>query len=104
MKIALSEVIKGVAEKSAISQEQAKEIVGNFLTEVKDNLVVGNDVPLSGIGVLRVADVKAKPEREGVVKPSTGEKGILPAVPAHKKVTFKCSAPLKAEIKEKTLA
>ena len=64
--------------------------------------MVGNDVPLNGIGVLRIAEVGARPEREGIVNPAKGEKGILPATPAYDTVRFKMSAPFKNEMKDKT--
>lgn len=103
MKIALREVAKEVAEKVEINKNDVKTVIDTFLSEVFDNLVVGNDVALGIIGTLKLADVKAKPERVGIIKPSTGEKGTLPATPACKKVKFTASKGLKETVKEKTI-
>lgn len=102
MKVTTKEVLSVVAEKVGKSQKEIKEVINAYLEEVRDNLVVGNDITLNGVGTLKISEVKAKPEREGIVNPSTGERGMLPAVPTYDTVRFKLTSPLKAEIKEKT--
>lgn len=70
-----TDLVKAVAEKSALTQVQAKVAVEAVVAAVKDALVKGESVQLVGFGTFAVVE---KPAREGV-NPATGKKITIEA-------------------------
>lgn len=90
-KKALSEVL---AEKFDLKKKDAVEIVDTTIEVIKDELVAGNKVDLSGFGRFEVKD---RPARDGF-NPQTKEKI---RIPASKALTFKVSKTTKDAINKK---
>lgn len=74
-----------------LSKTQAADSVETFITLVKDSLIKGDDLLLSGFGKFNVKDKKPRRGRN----PQTGDELILDA---RRVVTFKPSGILRSKI------
>lgn len=90
-KIAKTQLIDAVAEKTNLTKKQAGEAVAVMLEEVVEALKGGKTVGLPGLGTFSVAETA---ERQGV-RPGTSEKITIPA---GKKVRFKVASTLKGSL------
>jgi integration host factor subunit alpha len=85
------EIITTVYEKLGFSKRESSEIVEYFFSTIKDTLVKGENVKISGLGNFIVKDKKARKGRN----PQTGEEiQIAP----RKVLNFRLSQVLKDEI------
>ncbi|GGQ96722.1 MULTISPECIES: HU family DNA-binding protein [Deinococcus] len=87
-KIAKTQIIDMVADKTTLNKKQAGEAVASMLDVVVEALKGGKSVGLPGLGTFSVAKTAA---RQGV-RPGTSEKITIPA---GKKVRFKVASTLK---------
>ena len=87
-KIAKTQIIDMVADKTSLNKKQAGEAVASMLDVVVEALKGGKSVGLPGLGTFSVANTAA---RQGV-RPGTSEKITIPA---GKKVRFKVASTLK---------
>ena len=90
-KIAKTQIIDMVSDKTSLSKKQAGEAVASMLDIVADALKSGNSVGLPGLGTFSVATTA---ERQGV-RPGTSERITIPA---GKKVRFKVASTLKSSL------
>ncbi|GAA0506035.1 HU family DNA-binding protein [Deinococcus depolymerans] len=90
-KIAKTQIIDMVAERTTLNKKQAGEAVGTMVDCVIDALRSGHSVGLPGLGTLSIAQTAA---RTGV-KPGTSERITIPA---GKKVRFKVATTLKGSL------
>ncbi len=74
-----------------INKREARDLVDLFFEEVREELIAGNDVKLTGFGVFNVNTKSARPGRN----PRTGEPAVISA---RKVVTFHASHKLKAQV------
>lgn len=89
MTLTKAELAEMLFEQVGLNKREAKDMVESFFDEVKDALVTGDGVKLSGFGNFQLRD---KPERPGR-NPKTGEE--IP-ITARRVVTFHSSQKLKA--------
>ena len=68
------ELISKVAERSGISQQDAEAVINAFTEEIKQQLINGEKVTISGFGTFVLSQRKAKT----FVNPKTGLKHDLP--------------------------
>ncbi|MFI4954606.1 MAG: integration host factor subunit alpha [Gammaproteobacteria bacterium] len=78
-----------------LNKKEAKEIVDDFFDEVRDNLVRGEEVKLSGFGNFGIRQKSERPGRN----PKTGEE--IP-ISARRVVTFHAGQKLKEEVEKFT--
>ncbi|WP_420594971.1 HU family DNA-binding protein [Deinococcus sp.] len=90
-KIAKTQIIDTVADRTTLNKKQAGEAVAVMLDVVVDALKGGKSVGLPGLGTFSVAKTAA---RQGV-RPGTSEKITIPA---GKKVRFKVASTLKGNL------
>lgn len=90
-KIAKTQIIDSVADKTSLNKKQAGEAVAVMLDVVVEALKEGKSVGLPGLGTFSVAHTA---ERQGV-RPGTSEKITIPA---GKKVRFKVASTLKGSL------
>ncbi|EYB69508.1 histone-like protein DNA-binding protein [Deinococcus phoenicis] len=90
-KIAKTQIIEQVAERTGLSRKQAGEAVATLLNAVTQALREGKSVGLPGLGTLSVTPTAA---RTGV-RPGTSERI---QIPAGKKIRFKLATPLKGSL------
>jgi len=74
------ELIAAVAEKAGFTKKDSKEFLNAFIDVVKDEVVAGGEVALSGFGTFTIVE---KAARNGV-NPKTGEALVIPAKKAPK--------------------
>ena len=86
-----NELVKGIAEETAMSQKDAKSALEATLEIIKNHLADGDKVQLIGFGTFEVSE---RPEREGR-NPQTGETMKIAASKAPK---FKAGKALKDAI------
>ncbi|HHF4396271.1 TPA: integration host factor subunit alpha [Haemophilus influenzae] len=88
------DIIEYLSDKYHLSKQDTKNVVENFLEEIRLSLESGQDVKLSGFGNFELRDKSSRPGRN----PKTGD-----AVPvsARRVVTFKPGQKLRARV-EKT--
>ena len=91
MTLTKADIIEVIQSKNDLTVKQVADLVEKIIESMKDTLVSGEDVLISGFGKFCV---KNKAERKGR-NPATGEDQMLPA---RKVVTFKCSGKLRAKI------
>jgi integration host factor subunit alpha len=91
MTLTKADLIEVVRSNNDLTWQQSIDIVESIISNLKDTLVSGEDVLVSGFGKFRV---KEKDERKGR-NPSTGEDLMQPA---RKVVTFKCSGKLRDQV------
>ena len=85
------DLINGVYEKLGFSKRESSEIVEQFFEIVKNSLVQGENVKISGLGNFMVKHKKARKGRN----PQTGEEI---EIASRKVMNFKLSQVLKNEI------
>ncbi|MDL2345603.1 HU family DNA-binding protein [Deinococcus sp. MIMF12] len=90
-KVAKTQLVEQVAEKTGLTKKQSEEAVSAMLDVVVDAIRGGQSVGLPGLGTL---SVKATAARTGV-RPGTSEKI---QIPAGKKVAFKVASTLKGNL------
>lgn len=90
-KIAKTQIIDMVADRTSLNKKQAGESVAVMLDVVVEALKEGKSVGLPGLGTFSVAKTAA---RQGV-RPGTSEKITIPA---GKKVRFKVASTLKGNL------
>lgn len=90
-KIAKTQIVDLVADKTSLSKKQAGEAVSCVLESVVSALKAGKSVGLPGLGTLSVTKTAA---RQGV-RPGTNQKITIPA---GKKVRFKVATTLKGNL------
>lgn len=78
-------------EELGLNKREAKELVEQFFEEIRQALVDGNPVKLSGFGNFELRDKRQRPGRN----PKTGEE--IP-ITARRVVTFHASQKLKASV------
>ncbi|HHF4683774.1 MULTISPECIES: integration host factor subunit alpha [Haemophilus] len=88
------DIIEYLSDKYHLSKQDTKNVVENFLEEIRLSLESGQDVKLSGFGNFELRDKSSRPGRN----PKTGD--IVP-VSARRVVTFKPGQKLRARV-EKT--
>jgi integration host factor subunit alpha len=86
-----AELAETLYEKVGLNKREAKDMVESFFEEIRDALVSGRSVKLSGFGNFQLRD---KPQRPGR-NPKTGE--AIP-ISARRVVTFHASHKLKSQI------
>ena len=92
MTLTKSQIIEEVRTNNRLTKKQSTDTVEALLEIMKETLVSGDDVLISGFGKFRV---KEKRERRGR-NPATGEDMMLDA---RKVVRFRCSGKLRENIK-----
>lgn len=90
-KIAKTQLVEMVADKSSLNKKQAGEAVATVLDSIVSALQSGKSVGLPGLGTLSVTNTAA---RQGV-RPGTSERITIPA---GKKVRFKVATTLKGSL------
>lgn len=93
MTLTKADLIERIRFNNDLTKKQATYIVETTIDLIKDTLVTGEDVMISGFGKFRV---KEKAERKGR-NPATGEDKMISA---RRVVTFKCSGNLRNKINE----
>ena len=88
------DIIEYLSDKYQLSKHDTKNVVENFLEEIRSSLETGHDVKLSGFGNFELRDKSSRPGRN----PKTGD--VVP-VSARRVVTFKPGQKLRARV-EKT--
>ncbi|HHE8713143.1 TPA: integration host factor subunit alpha [Haemophilus influenzae] len=88
------DIIEYLSDKYHLSKQDTKNVVENFLEEIRLSLESGHDVKLSGFGNFELRDKSSRPGRN----PKTGD--VVP-VSARRVVTFKPGQKLRARV-EKT--
>ena len=91
MTLKKTNIVDALIEQNGYSRKQATELVETFIDIMKQNLVSGEDIMISGFGKF---SVKEKRERRGR-NPATGGDMILAP---RRVVTFKCSGKLRRKI------
>jgi DNA-binding protein HU-beta len=89
--ITLRSVFENIAENHQMPRKQAIGILAEMVEAITDNLLKGNKIRMSGLGILEVKDREARAGRN----PATGEPI---QIPASKKVTFRVAKELKASV------
>lgn len=90
-KIGKKEIIENLSQKAELSKAQAGRVLEALTEQIKSALKSGKKVNLMGLGVLRVAERKARMGRN----PKTGE---TIQIPAKKSVKFRASKELKQAV------
>ena len=88
------DIIEYLSDKYQLSKHDTKNVVENFLEEIRSSLESGHDVKLSGFGNFELRNKASRPGRN----PKTGD--VVP-VSARRVVTFKPGQKLRARV-EKT--
>ena len=88
------DIIEYLSDKYQLSKHDTKNVMENFLEEIRSSLESGHDVKLSGFGNFELRDKSSRPGRN----PKTGD--VVP-VSARRAVTFKPGQKLRARV-EKT--
>lgn len=86
-----AELAETLFEKVGLNKRESKDIVEMFFDSIRDALVQGDAVKLSGFGNFQVRDKPARPGRN----PKTGE--VIP-ISARRVVTFHASQKLKLAV------
>lgn len=86
-----AELAEMLFERVGLNKREAKDIVDTFFEEIRDALVKGDSVKLSGFGNFQVRDKPPRPGRN----PKTGE--VIP-IAARRVVTFHASQKLKTAV------
>ena len=85
------DIIEYLSGKYHLSKQDTKNVVENFLEEIRLSLESGQDVKLSGFGNFELRDKSSRPGRN----PKTGD--VVP-VSARRVVTFKPGQKLRARV------
>jgi DNA-binding protein HU-beta len=89
--ITLRSVFEALAEGHQMPRKQAIGILAEMIETITDNLVKGNKIRISGLGILEVKNREARTGRN----PATGESI---QIPASKKIAFRAAKELKAAV------
>jgi DNA-binding protein HU-beta len=89
--ITLRAVFEEIADHHEMPRKHAIGILSEMIEAVSQNLVKGNKIRMSGIGILEVKSREARMGRN----PATGESI---RIPASKKITFRAARELKAAV------
>jgi DNA-binding protein HU-beta len=89
--ITLRSVFEALAEGHQMPRKQAIGILAEMIETITNNLVKGNKIRISGLGILEVKNREARTGRN----PATGESI---QIPASKKIAFRAAKELKAAI------
>ncbi|OKQ03282.1 integration host factor subunit alpha [Haemophilus influenzae] len=87
------DIIEYLSDKYHLSKQDTKNVVENFLEEIRLSLESGQDVKLSGFGNFELRDKSSRPGRN----PKTGD--VVP-VSARRVVTFKPGQKLRARVEK----
>ena len=87
----MKNVVDTIAEQFNVTKKLAGEIVSSVVTGIKNEILVGEKLRISGLGTFTV---KEKPSRQGR-NPKTGE---TITIEAKNVVTFKASSDFKATV------
>jgi integration host factor subunit alpha len=93
MSVTKKDISDDLVKKNGISHGLAKAIVNQFFDEIKNALISGEEVKISGLGNFKVLNKSARPGRN----PKTGEEVTISA---RKVVTFKAGQKLKKIVLE----
>ena len=85
------DIIEYLSDKYHLSKQDTKNVVENFLEEIRSSLESGHDVKLSGFGNFELRDKSSRPGRN----PKTGED--IP-ITARRVVTFRPGQKLKSRV------
>ena len=88
-----ADIAERLFEELGLNKREAKELVEQFFEEIRQALVDGNPVKLSGFGNFELRDKRQRPGRN----PKTGEE--IP-ITARRVVTFHASQKLKALVEQ----
>ena len=92
MKLTKDTLVKSIQSENNLSENRSKEIVESIISIIKDALISGEDVMISGFGKFCVSE---KAERNGGRNFKTGEIMVLRP---RRVVTFKCSGKLRRKM------
>jgi len=91
MALTKADIVEAIFEQTEYTQKKSTDTVETLLKIIKETLVSGEDVLLSGFGKFCVKQKEARRGRN----PSTGEPMMLSP---RKVVTFKCSGKLRDKV------
>jgi len=91
-----AELAEMLFDRVGLNKRESKDIVETFFEQIRDALVKGDAVKLSGFGNFQVRDKPARPGRN----PKTGE--VIP-IAARRVVTFHASQKLKGAVETGSL-
>lgn len=91
MAITKADFTGSLCDEIGLNQREAKDMVDLFFEEIKENLVRGGAVKLSGFGNFGLRDKSSRPGRN----PKTGEEALITA---RRVVTFKAGNILKERV------
>ena len=93
MPLTKRDLIETIYMEQRIKKDECENIVESILEIIKDELIKGNDVMISGFGKWSVRNKRARKGRN----PKTGEEMMIEA---RKVVTFKSSKTIKVKVSE----
>lgn len=96
------ELVKLVKEGTGLTLKDTTEVIDSLTVVMQELIRQGESFQLQGVFKVGYTTISGKPEREGIINPSTGERGMLPATQPYNKPVFKVSKTLREEVKEKT--
>ena len=91
MALTKAEMAEALFDQLGLNKREAKELVEQFYDEIRDALVTGHPVKLSGFGNFELRDKRQRPGRN----PKTGEE--IP-ITARRVVTFRPGQKLKQRV------
>ena len=92
MTLTKSDIVEDLNNKIGLNKREAKELVDSVFETIKQTLINGEEVKVSGIGNFQLKDKPARPGRN----PRTGEDV---EITARRVVTFKSGQKLKEKVK-----
>ncbi len=92
MTLTKSDIVEDLNNKIGLNKREAKELVDSVFETIKETLINGEEVKVSGFGNFQLKDKPARPGRN----PRTGEDV---EITARRVVTFKSGQKLKEKVK-----
>ena len=92
MTLTKSDIVEDLNNEIGLNKREAKELVDSVFESIKDTLINGEEVKVSGFGNFQLKDKLARPGRN----PRTGEDV---EITARRVVTFKSGQKLKEKVK-----
>ena len=92
MTLTKSDIVEDLNNKIGLNKREAKELVDSVFETIKQTLINGEEVKVSGFGNFQLKDKHARPGRN----PRTGEDV---EITARRVVTFKSGQKLKEKVK-----
>ena len=89
--ITKSDLVNHLHKNMGLNKVESKEIVEAFFEEIKNSLVSGEEVKISGFGNFKILNKNERPGRN----PKTGEPALISA---RKVVTFKAGQKLRKKL------